>query len=111
MLLHIDGSKHRWFGDERAVQFFFAQTLKRPYLRQDFPYPKLPRRLPVVLSQEEVGRLIDSANNLAHRAMLMTLYSTGLHRSEVARLKVSDIDSQRNSSVSKNAKWKSVLTS
>ena len=78
-----------------AVQFFFAQTLKRPYLRQDFPYPKLPRRLPVVLSQDEVASLIDSANNLAHRAMLMTLYSTGLRRSEVARLKVNDIDSQR----------------
>jgi integrase/recombinase XerD len=78
-----------------AVQFFFARTLKRPYLREDFPYPKLPRRLPVVLSQEEVAKLIDSASNLAHRAMLMMLYSTGLRRSEVARLKVNDIDSQR----------------
>jgi integrase/recombinase XerD len=78
-----------------AVQFFFAQTLKRPYLRQDFPYPKVPRRLPVVLSQDEVAKLIDAASNLAHRAMLMTLYSTGLRRSEVARLKVTDIDSQR----------------
>ena len=78
-----------------AVQFFFAQTLKRPYLRQDFPYPKVPRRLPVVLSQDEVAKLINAASNLAHRAMLMTLYSTGLRRSEVARLKVNDIDSQR----------------
>jgi integrase/recombinase XerD len=78
-----------------AVQFFFAQTLKRPYLRQDFPYPKIPRRLPVVLSRDEVAKLIDAASNLAHRAMLMTLYSTGLRRSEVARLKVNDIDSQR----------------
>jgi integrase/recombinase XerD len=78
-----------------AVQFFFARTLKRPYLREDFPYPKAPRRLPVVLSQDEVARLIDAASNLAHRAMLMTLYSTGLRRSEVARLKVSDIDSDR----------------
>ncbi|HTB13115.1 MAG TPA: site-specific integrase [Bryobacteraceae bacterium] len=41
-----------------AVQFFFAQTLKRPYLWQDFPYPKVPRRLPVVLIQDEVAKLI-----------------------------------------------------
>jgi site-specific recombinase XerD len=78
-----------------AVRFFFVRTLKRPYLREDIPYPKAPRRLPVVLSQEEVARLIDGASNLSHRAMLMTLYSTGLRRAEMVRLKVSDIDSQR----------------
>jgi site-specific recombinase XerD len=47
------------------------------------------------LSQDEVGRLIDSAKNLFHRAMLMTLYATGLRRSELCRLKVGNIDSQR----------------
>jgi len=78
-----------------AVQFFFARTLKRPYLRVDFPYPKAPRRLPDILSQEEVTRLIDATSNLSHRAMLMTLYSTGLRRSELVHLQVSDIDSQR----------------
>jgi integrase/recombinase XerD len=78
-----------------AIQFFFARTLKRPYLRGDFPYPKGPRRLPVVLSQEEVTRLIDAASNLSHRAMLMILYSTGVRRSELVHLKVDDIDSQR----------------
>jgi site-specific recombinase XerD len=78
-----------------AVQFFFARTLKRPYLREDFPYPKVPRRLPIVLSQEEVTKLIDAADNLFHRAMLMTLYSTGMRRSELVQLKVSDIDSPR----------------
>jgi len=78
-----------------AMQFFFARTLKRPYLREDFPYPKAPRRLPIILSQAEVTQLIDAAGNLSHRAMLMTLYSTGMRRSELARLKVSDIDSPR----------------
>ena len=78
-----------------AVRFFFVRTLKRRYLREDIPYPKAPRRLPVVLSQEEVTRLIDAASNLSHRARLMTLYSTGLRRAEMVRLKVSDIDSQR----------------
>jgi integrase/recombinase XerD len=78
-----------------AVQFFFVRTLKRPYLRELFPYPKVPQRLPAILSKEEVTRLIDSAGNLSHRAILMTLYSTGVRRSELVRLKVSDIDSQR----------------
>jgi len=78
-----------------AVQFFFIKTLKRAYLQEEFPYPKVPRRLPAVLSLEEVTKLIDSAANLTHRAMLMTLYSTGLRRAELVHLKVSDIDSQR----------------
>ena len=78
-----------------AVQFFFVRTLKRSYRREEFPYPKTPRRLPIILSQEEVTRLIDAASNLSHRAMLMTLYSTGVRRAEMVRLKVSDIDSQR----------------
>jgi integrase/recombinase XerD len=52
-------------------------------------------RLPSVLSQEEVGRLIDSAGNLFHYTVLMTLYATGLRRAELCHLCVSDIDSQR----------------
>jgi integrase len=48
-----------------------------------------------VLSPEEVTRLIDSSRNLMHRTMLMTLYATGLRRSELCPLKVSDIDSER----------------
>jgi len=78
-----------------AIQFFFARTLRRPYLRGDFPYPKSPQRLPAILSQEEVTRLIDSASNLSHRAMLMILYSTGVRRSELVHIKVSDINSER----------------
>ena len=50
-----------------AVQFFFVRTLKRSYRREEFPYPKAPRRLPVILSQEEVTRLIDAASNLSSR--------------------------------------------
>ena len=59
------------------------------------PYPKGSRRLPTILTQEEAIRLIDSAGNLFHRAMLMTLYSTGVRRTEAANLKVADIDSKR----------------
>lgn len=78
-----------------ALRFFFVKTLKRPYQREDLPLPKRPRRLPVVLSQEEVTRLINSANTMFHRAIVTTLYGTGLRRAELCRLKVSDIDSRR----------------
>jgi len=78
-----------------ALRFLFVKTLRRPYLPDEIPFPKCPRKLPTVLSPEEVARLIDSARNLMHRTMLMTLYATGLRRSELCHLKVSDIDSER----------------
>lgn len=79
-----------------AVRFLYCKTLKRRDMKEDLPYPRnYRRRLPVILSPDEVARVIDSARNLYHRAMLMTLYSCGLRRIEVCRLKVSDIDSQR----------------
>jgi integrase/recombinase XerD len=78
-----------------ALRFLFVKTLKRPYLHEQIPFPKRPRSLPTVLGPEEVERLIASAKNLMHRAMLMTLYATGLRRSELCQLKVDDIDSQR----------------
>jgi len=78
-----------------ALRFFFVKTLKRHQFREFLPYPRDRRRLPTVLSREEVARLIDAAGNLFRRTLLMTLYATGMRRSELARLKVSDIDSQR----------------
>ena len=78
-----------------GLRFLFVKTLKRPYPYEDLPYPKQPRRLPIILSQEEVTRLIESASNLFHRAMLMTLYSTGMRRAELGQLKVEDIDGGR----------------
>jgi len=78
-----------------ALRFLFVKTLRRPYVQVDLPRPKTEKRLPVVLSREEVGRLIDSASNLLHYTILMTLYATGLRRAELCGLKVADIDSQR----------------
>lgn len=79
-----------------AIRFLYTKTLKRRDMKEDLPYPRnYQRRLPVVLSPEEAMLLIDSARNLFHRAMLMTLYSCGLRRAELCRLKVSDIDSKR----------------
>lgn len=82
-------------GRAAALRFLFVKTLHRPYLPDQIPFPKRARRLPVVLSPEEVALLIDSAKNLMHRAILMTLYATGLRRAELCRLKVTDIDSDR----------------
>ena len=78
-----------------ALRFFYIKTLKKSWSLEETPYPKTTRRLPTILSQEEVARLIDSARIPLHRTLLMTLYATGLRRAELARLKVSDIDSQR----------------
>jgi integrase/recombinase XerD len=78
-----------------ALRFFFCKTLKRHYPVEEVPYPKAPRSLPVVLTRDEAIRLIDSASNLFHRALLMTAYSTGMRRAEVCNLKVEDIDSKR----------------
>jgi integrase/recombinase XerD len=76
-----------------ALRFLYVKTLRRPYLLEHIPFPKCPRRLPVVLSPEEVQRVIDSAENLMRRTMVMTLYSTGIRCSELCHLKVSDLDS------------------
>jgi len=78
-----------------ALRFLFLKTLRRRYSREDLPLPKERRQLPTVLSREEVARLIDSAGNLRHRTILMTLYSTGLRRSELCRLRTEDIDKDR----------------
>jgi integrase len=88
-------------GLEQVRRPAVAQGVRR-YMLLDFweelPYPKDPkdrRRLPTVLSLDEVARLIDAAGNLMQRALLMTLYGTGMRRTEVSLLKVSDIDSPR----------------
>jgi site-specific recombinase XerD len=73
----------------------FVKTLRRHFLAEHIPFPKSRKRLPTVLSPEEVARLIDSARNLFHRTLLMTLYSTAMRRAELCRLKVRDVDSQR----------------
>ena len=78
-----------------ALRFFFVKTLKRHQFRDFLPYPQDRRRLPTVLSREEVSRLINAAGTLFRRTLLMTLYGTGMRRSELARLKVGDIDSPR----------------
>ena len=78
-----------------ALRFFYTKTLKRVWSIEETPYPKKTLHLPTILSQEEVARLIDAAWPTFHRTLLMALYATGLRRAELARLKVSDVDSKR----------------
>ena len=80
-----------------ALRFFFKVTLGRPDIDRWTQFVREPRKLPVILSREEVARLIDYAPGpgLQYKAVLSTAYGAGLRVSEVAALKVSDIDSQR----------------
>ena len=78
-----------------ALKFWCANVLKQPVLIQDLPRPRPERRLPTVLSRDEVLRLFNALDNPKHRMLLMLAYSSGLRVSEVVRLKTADIDTQR----------------
>jgi len=78
-----------------ALRFFFAVTLERPEALAKMSTVHEPRKLSVVLSREEVARLIEAAANPKHQAALSVAYGAGLRASEVVALKVSDIDSNR----------------
>jgi integrase/recombinase XerD len=78
-----------------ALRFFFGVTLDRADALAKMSPVREPRTLPVVLSREEVARLIESAGNLKYQAALSVAYGAGLRASEVVALKVSDIDSSR----------------
>jgi len=78
-----------------ALRFFFKVTLKRSDLADEVVSAREPRRLPIVLSPEEVSRLLTSATNIKHKALLSLAYATGLRASEVVSLKLTDIDRER----------------
>ncbi|QQX87732.1 site-specific integrase [Cupriavidus necator] len=78
-----------------ALRFLYRVTLRREWSDEDFPLPKRPVKLPVILSAEEVTRFFESVPSLKQRTILMTAYAAGLRVSEVVHLQVTDIDSQR----------------
>jgi len=78
-----------------ALKFFFEKTLDKPWNVSKIPRCRQRRKLPGVLSRQEVESILSATNNLKHRSILMTIYSGGLRISEATRLKVSDIDSGR----------------
>ncbi len=96
--LHLLEEKHLALGTIAlrmgALRFLYKRVLKRRDLDfENLPLLRTPKKLPVVLSPEEVTRLIEAAPNLLYRTLLMLLYATGLRRTEAANLKVSDVDS------------------
>jgi site-specific recombinase XerD len=78
-----------------ALRFFYIRTLGQEWNLDRAPYPKRPRRLPNILSPQQVARLINAADSAFHRMIVMTLYATGVRRAELTQLRIQDIDSER----------------
>jgi integrase/recombinase XerD len=79
-----------------ALRFFYQNTLHRRIEIDRIPLPRYEKKLPVILSKAEVKALLEAPKNLKHRAMLATMYGAGLRVSEVAKLKVNDLDRERH---------------
>jgi site-specific recombinase XerD len=94
-LLHQQVSKSIFIQTVCALRFLYETTLGRPWMVDYIPYPKKPKTLPVILSRDEVKALIMATTHLKHRAILATLYATGLRVSELCQLQGTDIDSKR----------------
>lgn len=97
-LLHLVEQKTSWtyFNQTRsALRFLYRTTLKRGWVDDGVVCVRTPRKLPVVLSPEEVAQLFAAIKNFKHRAILMTAYAAGLRLSEVVALRAEDIDSRR----------------
>ena len=77
-----------------ALKFYYGEVLKRGFV-YELKRPKKDKKLPVVLSQEEISRILSSITNIKHRLILMLIYSAGLRVSEVVKLKPGDIDDER----------------
>lgn len=78
-----------------ALRFFYGVTLNEAIVPERIPYVRTPRKLPVVLSTDEVVRFLEAVSSLKSRAALTTAYAAGLRASEVAGLLIEDIDSGR----------------
>lgn len=79
-----------------GLRFLYTYTLNRQVSIEHIPLPRYEKKLPIILSREEVKALLEAPKNLGHRAILATMYASGPGVSEVAKLKVYDIDSSRN---------------
>lgn len=95
-LLQEQGISHATYRQYRAaLQFLYTVTLRRPYETAYIPCHRKSHPLPVVLSQAEVSLFFNTLRSPKYRAIAMTIYASGLRISEVCRLQISDIDSQR----------------
>jgi len=98
-LLHLINEKHVSYATlaqtYSALKFIYEVTLDRPGEVMRIPYPKTPRRLPVVLGRKEVDALLAATSNLKYLTIFMMTYSAGLRLNEVVHLKKEDIDRAR----------------
>jgi integrase len=78
-----------------ALKFLYREIVKRPEVVENLPSPKLPKRLPLVLSREEVMAIFEATEFIKHKAIVATGYGAGLRIAEVAGLRTTDIDSKR----------------
>lgn len=91
-----DLSPHTVASETAALRFLYNKVLRRRYPLEEAPMPRTHRRsIPMVLSADQVARLIDAAPNLRYRTILMTLYSTGMRRAELCQLRPEDVDKER----------------
>lgn len=95
-LMNVEEKSVSSFGvASAALRFLYAKTLRRDWALDYILLPKREKTLPVIPSQKEVARFIAAAPGVKDRAIVMVLYGAGLRTSEVAHLKVTDIDSER----------------
>ena len=98
-LLHLLNDKKDNFNTIQvyrgALKFLYVRVLKQSWFEEAIPVPKRRRRLPTVLTPQEITRILDRTSNLKHWMILATFYATALRCDELRHLKVSDIDSQR----------------
>jgi site-specific recombinase XerD len=98
-LLHLlDEKKLQWSTVKRiyaGIRFLYIEIMQRADIRPCISMRNAPKPLPVILSTDEIGRILSATRNIKHRALLMTGYSAGLRISEAVSLKVADINSDR----------------
>ena len=94
----VNEKKASWSSFNQAVcglRFLYEVTLQRPWAVRHIPFGKRPKKLPVVLSDEEASRLLQCIDNPKHRAVILTCYAAGLRLRETPHLRVADIDGTR----------------
>jgi site-specific recombinase XerD len=107
-LLHVIQNRNISYSTYRqiyaALKFLYKVTLGRPFEVERLQFPKSGRKLPVILSGTEVQRLLGAIENPKYKAVVTTIYATGMRISEACRLKVEDIDSARMVILIRNGK-------
>lgn len=94
----VEGKRSSWSSFNQAVcalRFLYGVTLGKDWAIEHIPHAKREKKLPSVLSEDEVRRLLAAVDNLKHRTVLMTIYGAGLRLSEAIGLQVTDVDAER----------------